>query len=275
MDGRAVWREIEKEAITPSSSNQKWKKRRFTMFKKKIVMLIAAAMMTLSASSAFAAFGDLELIRVYYERTTGTVEVATDLGTISTLLAAPSTTIVGAFGTVNTPSNMYAAYFAVDRATNTFWVSGSSNDTTPPVAVGSPGYTSLKSGSSSVYSTYNAAGGSANTTVTSLQSSSGYKSKLSATQGFLGNGVNNATRPNTEISLASLLDHTASSVFQNLYSVAGTTASAKGVKVAQISTNADGSTTITTANTPIPPAFFLMGSGLLGMFGLRRKVKAA
>src|SRR6185369_16678479 len=151
MDGRAVWGEIEKEAKYHQFQTKKWKKRRFTMFRKKLAVLVAAALMTLSASSAFAAFGDMELIRVYYERTTGTVEVATDLGNIDNLLAAPSTTIAGAFGTVGTSANMYAAYFAVDRAHNMLWASGSSDVTNAPVAVGSPGYTSLKSGSSSVY----------------------------------------------------------------------------------------------------------------------------
>ena len=42
----------------------------------------------------------------------------------------------------------------------------------------------------------------------------------------------------------------------------------------KITTNADGTTTVGTSATPIPPAFFLMGSGLLGMFGLRRKQRA-
>ena len=41
-----------------------------------------------------------------------------------------------------------------------------------------------------------------------------------------------------------------------------------------IQTNADGTTTINPNATPIPPAFFLMGSGLLGMFGLGRKKRA-
>ena len=33
----------------------------------------------------------------------------------------------------------------------------------------------------------------------------------------------------------------------------------------------DGSIEIKAANTPIPAAFYLMGSGLLGLVGLRRK----
>ena len=56
------------------------------MFKKKLTMLIAAALMTLSTSSAFAAFADSELIRVYYDR--NGAEIATDLGKVTDLTAA-------------------------------------------------------------------------------------------------------------------------------------------------------------------------------------------
>jgi hypothetical protein len=126
-----------------------------------------------------------------------------------------------------------------------------------------------------VYAGYNAALAAGSNTVTVLQSDlNSYKSKLSAAQGALGNAINIATRPNTEISLASLINGTATSVTQNLYSLAGTTAGSKGVfTTAIITTYADGRTNVSA--TPIPPAFFLMGSGLLGMFGLRRKNKVA
>jgi hypothetical protein len=102
---------------------------------------------------------------------------------------------------------------------------------------------------------------------------------LSANQGAIGNAITIATRPGTEASLGSLVGATSGSVTQNLYFLDNANGANKvGVSVATISTNFDGSTTIVTPNTaatPIPPAFFLMGSGLLGMFGLRRKNKVA
>lgn len=245
--------------------------------KKKMIALLAGALMAMSASSAFAAFADLDLVRVYYERTTGTVEVATDLGNVNTLLASPSTTIAGQWATVGTPSNLYVAYFAVSRATSgttlgDLYVSGLTDTTKPPVAVGSPGFTSTKSGWTSILGQYNSYG---TDTITQAQTiTNSYRLKMSSSQGALGNGINIATRVNTEANLASLVNGTATQVKQKLYFFENAnTAGSKGVAVADISTNANGSTTITT--TPIPPAFFLMGSGLLGMFGLRRKSKNA
>jgi FtsH-binding integral membrane protein len=81
-----------------------------------------------------------------------------------------------------------------------------------------------------------------------------------------------------ETSLASLVGATSGSVTQNLYfwanAYAAVPADTIGVLAATITTSYNG-TSVVTAATPIPPAFFLMGSGLLGMFGLRRKNKVA
>ena len=197
------------------------------MFRKKIAVTIAAALMTLSASSAFAAFADLELIRVYYDRT----------------------------GAVGTPSTING---------------------------GGLGLNGIKNGTTPMYSEYNTQGG---TEYTGLASgSSSYKTKLSSTQGTLAAAISTASRLNTEVSIASLIGASSGSVTQALYfwdKATSTLAADKiGVLAATIVTNADGSTIITSsipapAPTPIPPAFLLMGSGLLGMVGLRRKNKVA
>ncbi len=238
------------------------------MFKKKITMLIAAAMMTLSASSAFAAFADLELIRVYYDRNGS--EIATDLGKVKDIIAAPSTTIGGSFGSLTTG---FVSYFALDRTTNQVWASGS---TTAPSAIlgGSTGLTGMKNGTTPMYTLYNTQGGTNYTGLASHLSS--YRSKLSpqGQQGALGNAITVATRVNTEASLTSVL--AGGSVTQALYfwnnGLTTVAADKIGKNVATITTNADGSTTVTT--TPIPAAFYLMGSGLMGLVGLRRRKNA-
>ena len=119
---------------------------------------------------------------------------------------------------------------------------------------------------------YNTQGGSHYSAPTAY-----YKNNLSAVTGSMGNNINSATRMNTEASLDGLIGSGSGSVTQALYfwdNITTTvTADKSGVEVARITTNADGSTVIT-APTPIPPAFFLMGSGLLGLLGLRRRFVA-
>jgi len=248
------------------------------MFKRKLVALIAAALMTLSASSAFAAFADLELIRVYYDRNGS--EIATDLGLVSNFTAAgASANIDGSFGSLTTG---YAVYFALDRTTgmNDVWASGSV-DTPSVITGGGLGMTSLKNGSVNMYSLYNTQGGTDYTGLASNASS--YKTKLSSTQGQLGSTISVGSRLNTEADLTALIAAGTGSLTQALYfwdNALTTVAADKiGVQVASITTNFDGSTIITSstpaAPTPIPPAFLLMGSGLLGMVGLRRKSKTA
>ena len=239
--------------------------------KKKMIMLIAAAMMTLSASSAFAAFADLELIRVVYDRAGN--EYATDLGNVNTLTTSAIPTTIAGNGTAG-----LVAYFAIDKTTNQLWVSGS---TSAPSAINGTagGLTTAKNGVISVYAQYNQGIVGGSTSYTGLASATNsYKSKLSATQGWLGNAITSATKGNTEASLAAIIAAGAGSVTQSLYfwndGLTTVAANKIGVSVATITTSFDGSSTVTAA-TPIPPAFFLMGSGLLGMFGLRRKNKVA
>ena len=245
------------------------------MFKRKLAAISAAALMTLSASSAFAAFADLELIRVYYDRNGS--EVATDLGKVKDLLAAGTTTIGGSFTGLSANATTFAVYFALDRTAgiNDLWATGKTTATSTIVG-GSTGLTSLKSGSSSMYALYNTQGGI--DYVGSASATSSYKNKLSATQGWLANSINTASRLNTEASLSSVIGSADGTVTQSLYfwdnALTSVAAEKIGVEVAKITTNTDGSTTIV-APTPIPPAFLLMGSGLLGMVGLRRKSKAA
>lgn len=215
------------------------------MFRKIVTMITAISLVLNVTGSAFATWGDLKLIRVYYERTTGTVELATNLGNIEDIAQNQSGTTAGSFGTVVNPANLYAAYWAVDRSTTTprLWVSGS--PFTAPVAVGTQGFTSTKSGAKSVLDNYNIFGAGVDTLTMSQTYVNSYRLKLSSSQGSLGNGIDIATRPYTEAKLGPLLDGTVTSVSQPLYYFSNpNTAKSKGVPVATITTNADGSTVI-------------------------------
>ena len=234
------------------------------MFKKLLAIIIAATLFLSMAGSAFAAgtFADLELIRVYYDR--AGVEIATDLGSVTTLInsttpaSTPTNSIPGSFGSLTTG---YAVYFAFDRNSNQFWASGITS--APSVINGtSGGLTTLKSGSTNVYSLFNTA---PDKTYTGLASAiNSYKNKLSATQGTFANAINSATKVNTEASLTALIAANTDSVIQILYywsdGLTTDTVKKTGVAVATITTHADGSTTI----SPPPAAATAPGAPTIG-----------
>lgn len=251
------------------------------MFKKKLAILVAAAMLTLSAGSAFASFGNLELIRVVYNQGTatspGTTEIATDLGTVSSVMAG------GTFGngvsafTAQTGgtsfNNLYVAYYAIDNTNNHLWVTGN------PAAQPNKGAIIL--GSTAAVSTYyNTLTPTGSTVAAAADNTSSYRSVLDNVLAFgsMGGFLDTTNGDLTNASLAALAN--GGSVTQQVYyfdnfgtgSGRGAVAPT-GVASFDITTNADGSTTTPVA-TPIPAAFYLMGSGLMGLVGLRRRNKA-
>ena len=64
--------------------------------KKKMIALLAGALMTISASSAFAYFGDGELKFFSYGNLAASTEVGVDLGWISSLLTTGADTTISA-----------------------------------------------------------------------------------------------------------------------------------------------------------------------------------
>jgi hypothetical protein len=232
------------------------------MFKKLFTLIIAATLSLSITSSACAAFADLELIRVIYERTTGTTEQVTDLGNVKTILAGGTQIFAGAALSANNTANLFAAYFAIDRtgtlgaAGPDLWVSGST--TIAPVAVGTPGFNAATNGTNLLYTYYKSTlpFPGVNGVLTGEQNySQSYKISLSANQGAMGNAIDFATRVNTEANLGSLMGATSGSVTQYLYLLDNANLkSTKGVAVATITTNYDGSTTISPppAATTIP-----------------------
>ena len=233
------------------------------MFKKLFAIIIAATLTLSIAGSAFATFEDLQLIRVVYERTTGSTETLTDLGNVTSVLAAGGT-FAGSLPTVSTAANLAVAYFALDSTNGQLWATSKNGQSLGDL-------TTISSGTVNLYSYYNATTGiktTKGTTTTgqafgvgSQSAANSYKSKLSAAAGSLGGAlpINSA-----ESSLATLVGATSGSVGQNLYfwanGYANVAADYTGVIVATITTNFDGSTTI----SPPPAAATAPGKPTIG-----------
>lgn len=200
---------------------------------KRLTTIIAVVMLTLSAGSAFAAFADNELFRVVYDSSNGNEQLS-DLGAVSTLLTGGPHTIAPGTLSAGNASNLFVYYFAVDSATARLWVSGST--TSAQVANGNNSFGALAAGNNSP-------------SISSLLAS--------------------AVKGDASANLAPLANGTATSVTQTLYYINdANTDGTPGIAKATIITSTD--TTVIT--TPIPPAFLLMSSGLVGLFGFRRRL---
>jgi hypothetical protein len=101
-----------------------------------------------------------------------------------------------------------------------------------------------------------------------------FKVKAGSTGSF-GNSIT-VSFADTQVSLANLAD---GAINQDLYYFQNYGVSGTGVKVASLTLNTDGSTTVNyqapTAQTPLPAAAYLLGSGLMGLVGIRRKKNKA
>ncbi|NVN98823.1 MAG: hypothetical protein HXX17_05815, partial [Geobacteraceae bacterium] len=158
------------------------------MLKRFMPALISLILLLAVSNNALAVFADLELIRVYYDRSGS--EIATDLGNVKTILSSGSTqTYAGSFGSPSL-TNGYAAYFALSSATGELWATNvniTGATFTPVIIGGGTGLTSIKSGTTNMYSTYNLKGGTNYTGLASVINS--YKNKISATQGWFANTI--------------------------------------------------------------------------------------
>jgi len=254
---------------------QQEEKEKHQMKKKSIALLAGALLVAGTAGNALAAnFADGDLIEVVYNGTAN--EYATDLGSIASLAAATNGTVI-AGGTLPTATAGYnVAYFAFTAtsnsdATNQLWVS----NTATSVKNNYKQWSTSVSGLDAAISGYQILTPNANGTVSQAAAQPGgsYFTSLDAggtNPGSLGGIV--ATSSTTETTLAGAATQ---GIYYFANPASSTTSNHTATLAFDVTTNADGTITLGTSNapaaTPIPPAFFLMGSGLLGMFGLRRK----
>jgi hypothetical protein len=253
--------------------------------KKKMIALLAGALMMISASSAFAAFEYGNLERFVYGASN---EVATDLGNVTTLLGTSDNTIGAgasnfiAMGAGSAP--LYASYFGYDGNTGNMWISAKQGLGSISLnAHGSEaGYNSATSAADMMNAYYNSKSQVTSSGAVSAvsgrndQGSSTFFNSMDRLQDGFGTfaGMIDVNYAPTSVTL----DLT-KAVTQGLsFFDASTYSDTTGIvftEVGSIRTNLDGTSTINApvTATPIPPAFFLMGSGLLGMVGLRRRMK--
>ena len=199
-----------------------------------------------NTNNALATFADLELIRVYYDRSGA--EYASDLGNVNTILGinGPQSFSGSFIGANGVP--VLAAYFALDSTNKHLWASNANAVTTTfiPAIIGGPtGLTSIKSGTTFMYNTYNStAVGNAYSGLASHSNS--YKAKISATQGWFANTITaaNSARTYSELDLNNLTTTNTQSLYYWANGLATTSADKAGVAVAQLTTNTDGYTTI-------------------------------
>ncbi len=249
--------------------------------KKYFGIFLAAMLMVGAAGQAMAYFAEGQLIRVVYNHN-GTVEVGTDLGSAASLAgtAANANLAVGggaaafSLGQVAGATNvdqLFVAYFGKINGSADAWLSG--NPAAAPVSGARKfsGFSSDVTGMSTNYGSFGSM------TVIGQQSHPNSFNSLFNDGGlqnynFFG-GFIPLKSPGGEMNLAALA--TVGYVDQTLYFFNTPDSALAGVAKVTLRTMADGSTIINPGSAvPIPPSVLLLGSGLLGMIGIRRKISA-
>lgn len=243
---------------------------------KKMLGILVAVMLVLGfAGQSMATFADLELIRVIYDQTTST-EYASDLGKIGVGNLAiggggafsnnnlnlgqtfSATAVLGATAATDT---LKVAYMAVDSTNGFMWLSGTSANR-PYTTGADANYSAM----GNMYAYYGATNSNASKSMTGDARSywigmNGTGSNVGTFDNFFLNGAGSEAAF-TYGSTADL----------NLYYYGNPYASGlSGLNMGTLQVNADGSTTLNPSAVPIPAAVWLLGSGLLGLIGVRRR----
>lgn len=241
--------------------------------KKKFVSILAAALFTIGmASQAMAYFDNGNLIRIVYQTSGGTAEVATDLGNFSSFMAgtAPAAPSFIQGGTAGTAGALFGNT-ALSNLNVTYMVYDTNNpDANPATFSGGATAPNLVDGiqwgnaTSGLQAYYGAVG--TQQVVGSMGAANSYSNLFAnGGVGLLGGMVDQSVEAN----LAALAG--GGSVNMTIYAFADTVNGSALQTLGTITTNASGLTVSDATPTPIPPSFLLMGSGLLGMVGIRRK----
>jgi hypothetical protein len=238
------------------------------MMKKIVTLLAATALMAITAGQALASFNDFDLVRVVYDGSGK--EVLDNLGDVRTLTAGATVPAISLsdFGTGKTFANLNVAYFAVDMygSSSNVWTSGGATAPTSNLN----GWQSLANVAANMQG-LQAAGSHV---IDNVGDTSAYVYNVNQGTNGTGMGASLFSTNVMDASLASLVT-AGNTVSQKLYFFSNPDNVQTGVAQFNLITNSDGSTTVTDATpTPIPPSFLLMGSGLLGMVGIRRKFNA-
>jgi len=241
------------------------------------MLLIVAVLMMGFSGKAMAAFSNGDLIRVVYQDN-GSNEVATDLGAFSATSPIPSTIIYNANPFTTSMlgtgfADLYVGYFVYNGSATQAWTSGPLTGQTSANRQGS----NYQSAAASVLSYYQGlAGGTSQATGVETVTGS-YVNKMdlgnnTGTNGLMG-GLFTAAN-NADTSLAALTGSTY--VDSVLYYYSAANGAGAGLNIATIETLANGTTQLISnvSSVPIPAAIYLLGSGLVGLVGMRRKMAA-
>lgn len=255
--------------------------------KKQMIAVLAGAMMMTAASSAFASFGDLQLTEIIYN---GTAEYAVNMGTLTnvggldtTYTLTPSAiskdfniqTLLGASATAATTYiAFYGSDYAAQGGAGQALVSNSSF-AAPTANYGNmPGF---QAGLTNVQQNFGAANDSKVVTI-ATGSSPFSTSSMFVNKDFNGLlDLTNAANFNNAMTLAALA---ADNTLMSIYSIDDQSAGGSGIGIKQTAlsiglTSVDGiNFTSAVPSTPIPAAAYLLGSGLMGLVGMRRKKQA-
>ena len=253
--------------------------------KKKIIVLITAALLSLSGSSAFANFGNGQLNFYAYGNGAGTSEVGVNLGSISTVLSgtAPPSQLQGPGPTTITSgessitglhtdsTTIYAGLYGFDAVTGNIYVAA--NQGLGSFNANLSSYTAFKTANTKVNDLYGA------TNVKTITSKG-----TSATSTYFGQMDKGVSGIGTLSNLIPtgygtyFVTTLAADVTKNIYmfDITGTTFNDTGVS-ATLTTNGDIIIQAPTwddrpsgSYAPIPAAAWLLGSGLIGLFGFRK-----
>jgi hypothetical protein len=246
-------------------------------------LMVAVLMLGISGQAMAAFTQDGELIRVVFS-SAGVYETATDLGSVTALTTNTGANVVyntnnfdlAALGGTSTAADSYVVYFSTAASPNRAWVSGSTSLTTMTGVKSA--YSGFAGGAHSAEGLYSVQGGGATQVTVLMSDPASFWTQLTNSGSGIGN-MKGYVAASSGVATTSLADlTTVGYVDQKLFYFASASGigNTTGVQVATIRTFADGHTELNpvTPAVPIPAAVYLLGSGLLGLVGIRRKMAA-